>query len=61
MNDQPLIEPLWVVSKDGPIEISYQRRWLARQLMDSKLTEAEAMSIVAFHPQISDFHRDKKK
>lgn len=60
MTDQPIIEPLWEVSKDGPIEIGYQRRWLARQLMDSKLTEHEAMSIVAFHPQISDFHRNKK-
>jgi hypothetical protein len=60
VSDNPFIEPLWEISKDGPIEIGHQRRWLARQLMDSKLTEHEAMSIVAFHPQISDFHKDKK-
>jgi hypothetical protein len=48
------LEPDWAVSKDGPIKIGDQRRWLARQLMDSKLTDEEAFGIVCHHPNISD-------
>lgn len=47
-------EPDWAVSKDGPYSISDNRRWLARKLMDSKLTEKEALSIVAFAPDIKN-------
>lgn len=40
----------WVLltsrATDGPHEIGEHRRWLARQLTDSKLTDAEAYSIV---------------
>ena len=43
------------ISKDGPYEISRAGRfWLARQLFDSKLTDAEAYGIVAHHPAITD-------
>lgn len=48
------LEPDWPVSTDGPHKISDTRRWLARKLMDSKLTDAEAFSIVAFHPSIAE-------
>lgn len=43
----------WQITKDGPHEIGFQRRWLARQLLDSKLTEDEAYAIVSHHPDIS--------
>ena len=43
------------ISKDGPYEIGRAGRfWLARQLLDSKLTDAEAYGIVAHHPAITD-------
>lgn len=43
------------ISKDGPNEIGrHGRFWLARQLLDSKLTDEEAYGIVAHHPAISD-------
>lgn len=41
------LEPLWGISKDGPHELTWQRRWLARQLMDNRLTTDEAMGIAA--------------
>jgi hypothetical protein len=47
------LEPLWPISKDGPHEISDHRRWLARQLMDSKLDEKTAFEIVAYSPAIT--------
>lgn len=40
------LEPLWSISKDGPHKLTWQRRWLARQLMDSHLSTDEAMGIV---------------
>lgn len=43
----------WPISKDGPHTISDARRWLARQLMDSRLSEAEAIGIVAHHPALA--------
>lgn len=46
------------ISTDGPNAIDGQRAWLARQLMDSRLTEAEAFGIIAFHPQIKDLWSD---
>lgn len=52
--DEGELEPDWAVSKDGPIKIGDQRRWLARKLMDSKLTDKEAFGIVCYHPNISD-------
>lgn len=42
------------ISKDGPNEIDDHRYWLARQLLDSKLTKKEAYEIVAYHPAIYD-------
>ena len=42
----------WVISKDGPHTISPSRRWLARQLMDSHLSDAEALSVVAYAPEV---------
>lgn len=50
------VEPDWPISTDGPVKINDQRRWLARQLMDSKLSDKEAMGIVAHHPGIGDLH-----
>ena len=44
----------WAISKDGPHEISATRKWLARQLLDSMLDEAEALGIVAYAPAIAD-------
>lgn len=48
------LEPLYPISTDGPNKIGDGRRWLARKLMDSKLTEAEAYEIVAYCPSITD-------
>lgn len=46
-------EPVaWPISVDGPNKITDQRAWLARQLLDSKLTDGEAFGIVAYHPDI---------
>ena len=43
------------ISKDGPHEIGRVGRfWLARQLLDSKLSDEEAYGIVAHHPAITD-------
>lgn len=43
------------ISKDGPNETDrHGRFWLARQLLDSKLTAEEAYGIVAHHPAIQD-------
>lgn len=36
----------WPISTDGPNRIDSHRRWLARQLLDSKLTDEQAYSIV---------------
>lgn len=38
------------ISTDGPHMISSHRRWLARQFLDSQLSDAEAFGIVAHHP-----------
>lgn len=38
------------ISTDGPHEISNHRRWLARQLLDSQLSDTEAFGIVANSP-----------
>lgn len=42
------------VAVDGPHAPGEQRFWLARNLMDSKLSDAEAFGVVAFHPDIQD-------
>lgn len=42
------------VATDGPHAPGDQRFWLARKLMDSKLSDAEAFGVVAFHPDIHD-------
>ncbi len=55
------LEPDWAVSKDGPIKIGDQRRWLARKLMDSKLTDEEAFGIVCYHPNISDLWKARPR
>lgn len=47
------LEPLRDISKDGPHLPSDHRRWLARKLMDSNLSDAEAYDIVARSPDVS--------
>lgn len=42
------------ISLDGPHKPGEQRQWLARQLLDSRLDDEEAFSVVAFHPDIKD-------
>lgn len=42
----------WSITKDGPHEINKHRFWLARQLLDSKLSDREAYGIVAHHDLI---------
>ncbi len=42
------------IALDGPHRPNEQRQWLSRQLLDSRLTDAEAYSIVAYHPSVSD-------
>lgn len=42
------------ISTDGPHQITDDRRWLARQLLDSKLSDEEAYGIVAFAPAVKD-------
>ncbi len=42
----------WPISKDGPHPITDARRWLAHQLMDSKLSDIEAFDIVGHHSSI---------
>lgn len=44
------------VNTDGPYPQARdsQRFWLARKLMDSKMTDAEVFSVVAYHPDIMD-------
>lgn len=46
--------PAEAVEPDCPIKINDERRWLARKLMDSKLSDKEAFGIVAYHPDIKD-------
>lgn len=46
--------PAEAVEPDCPIKINDGRRWLARNLMDSKLSDKEALGIVAYHPDIKD-------
>jgi hypothetical protein len=49
-----VVEPDWPISTDGPHAITNVRRWLARQLMDSKRSDEEVFGVVAYHPSISD-------
>ncbi|WP_374572599.1 hypothetical protein [Phenylobacterium sp.] len=35
-------------------EVQEQRQWLAKQLLDERLTDAEAYGVVAFHPSVKD-------
>lgn len=44
----------WPISTDGHHSISNIRRWMARQLMDSGLSDEEALGVVAYHPAITD-------
>lgn len=46
------LEKDWPISTDGHHSISDTRRWLARQLMDSTLSEAEALGAVAHNPAV---------
>jgi hypothetical protein len=46
----------WAISHDGPNPINDHRKWLARQLLDSKLTDEESYGIVAFSPTIKHLH-----
>lgn len=54
VNPSDDLEPHRQISADGPVSISNTRRWLARQLMDSRLEEAEALGIVAHHPAVAN-------
>ncbi len=51
----------WPISTDGPHKPCEHRVWLARQLLDSKLTDDEAYGIVAFSPAVSDVARQARK
>lgn len=46
----PAAEP--VISTDGPHKINDHRKWLARQLLDSQLSDEEAIGIVAYSPAL---------
>jgi hypothetical protein len=46
--------PFTEISNDGMHTPNGFRRWLARQLMDSRLTPDEAYAIVAHHPLVCD-------
>jgi len=41
------------ITTDGPHKITDHRRWLARQLLDSQLSDEEAFGIVAHSPAVS--------
>lgn len=45
--------PSGSISTDGPHEITEHRRWLARQLIDSKLSDEEAYGIVRHSPAVT--------
>lgn len=40
------------ITTDGPYPPSDSRRWLARKLLDGRLSDEEAFEIVSFHPCI---------
>jgi hypothetical protein len=46
-------EPVISSDGEGPHRIGVQRRWLAHQLLDCRLSEQEAFSIVKYHPGVS--------
>lgn len=48
------IAEIMPLAKDSAHCIGLQRAWLACQLMDDRLQDEEAYSIVAFHPEIKD-------
>lgn len=52
----PELQGLPPISFDGTNKISDHRVWLARQLLDSKLDDGEAYSIVFYSPAM-DAHR----
>jgi hypothetical protein len=43
-----------MTDRPPPRPLSEARRWLARQLMDTSLSDVEAFSMIAFHPLIQD-------
>ena len=47
------------ISLDGPNKPDEHRVWLARQLLDSKLTDEEAYGIVCHSPAVSDIWKAK--
>lgn len=49
--------PELTIDKDGPYSPTDHRRWLARQLMDSKLTEDEAFEIVFWSPAMDSLRK----
>lgn len=52
------LEPVHLtISTDGPHTIHGARLWLARQLLDSTLSEEEVVSVVACHPLLKDWSR----
>ena len=44
----------WPISLDGAHKPGNHRVWLARQLLDSKLTDKEAFGVVCYSPAVSD-------
>lgn len=44
------------IAVDGPHRPCEHRLWLARQLLDSRMSDAEAYSTIAFSPAITDLH-----
>lgn len=48
------------ISLDGPHKPDQHRVWLARQLLDSKLDDKEAYSIVCYSPAVSNLWEKRK-
>ena len=48
-----ILKAAYPIMGDGPHKITDHRRWLARQLLDSKLSEEEAYGIVRYSPGVN--------
>lgn len=50
-------EPDWSISLDGDHKISDVRRNMARWLMDSRLSDYEAIGYAAYHPRVTGLNK----
>lgn len=48
-----ILKAAYPILSDGPHKITDHRRWLARQLLDSQLSEEEAYGIVRYSPGVN--------